>query len=543
MPVQLNSVQANAALLEAGIQGLHTGGSEAIHGVSDRNVRGTREAAIQQLRQVLIDSQRVFLHDGAVVFEARSARDGNRLVPILTGDRITPSATAFLAELADGAVMGSSGLTTFQLPGKLVAEVLVHPQTLDNMPRIDWYGRRPAFSLTFETLGPGYHVESRSLIHGSPAVPAQPWVPQANVPALDRLPPHLRRLLKDFCFSEPADLANAVAALLSGLLMNHLVSAGKPPFLVDANQKSLGKTLLATIIALILDGVEPPLIHDTPDEDELGKRLGSAIRPGQASTVLLFDNRKGTIGGNLLESLALAPRVNVRELGRNADLSRQNNLLWMFTANNATATADMTSRFVVIRLRYEGDPKEKFAVTNVEEQSLKQYAREHRAEIFGELMGMVERWREAGSPLGARRHRCTHWSNMIGGVLTVAGFGDAFLANQDAVVAELDQELDDLAALAEIAIRRSSSPGFVVVTGLLPVQNGAGRRAADWSPLFQEARVCQAAYAYGASERSRATAIGRFFSSRIGRPVPVLCGNATGVAVLRAQSERLLTAD
>ena len=53
---------------------------------------------------------------------------------------------------------------------------------------------------------------------------------------IDRLPEHLRILLRGFCFKDEASLAHAVGALLTGLLVNHFQVCGKPMFLIDGNQ-------------------------------------------------------------------------------------------------------------------------------------------------------------------------------------------------------------------------------------------------------------------------------------------------------------------
>src|SRR5262249_28264798 len=132
-------------------------------------------------------------------------------------------------------------------------------------------------------------------------------------------------------------------------------------------------------------------------------------------------NRKGRIGGSLLESLALAPRVSVRRLGHNEEISRANDFLWIFTANHARSTTDMTARAHLIQLWYEGDPRRRFVNTNTEEESLKRYARERRGQILGELVGMIQRWRDAGRPLGTRSHRLTRWAELVGGILCSAG--------------------------------------------------------------------------------------------------------------------------
>ena len=94
--------------------------------------------------------------------------------------------------------------------------------------------------------------------------------------ALDRLPPRLRGLLREFSWRSDADLVNAVAMLLTGLLINHFIDDPHPGAIVDANQPGIGKTLLVQVIGRILDGTEPPRI---PLEQRRGAGE-AALRPG-----------------------------------------------------------------------------------------------------------------------------------------------------------------------------------------------------------------------------------------------------------------------
>ena len=76
----------------------------------------------------------------------------------------------------------------------------------------------------------------------------------------DRLPPRLRGLLGEFSWRSEADLVNAVALLLTGLLINHFIDDPHPVAIVDGNQPGVGKTLLIQAIGRVLDGAEPTRI-------------------------------------------------------------------------------------------------------------------------------------------------------------------------------------------------------------------------------------------------------------------------------------------
>ena len=86
--------------------------------------------------------------------------------------------------------------------------------------------------------------------------------------AVDRLPPHLRRLLKDFDWAGVVDLTNAIGTLLMGLLMNHFVEDGHPMVVIRGNQPSIGKSLLAKAIGMVFDGRRVAAIKKSGD----GKR-------------------------------------------------------------------------------------------------------------------------------------------------------------------------------------------------------------------------------------------------------------------------------
>ncbi len=104
----------------------------------------------------------------------------------------------------------------------------------------------------------------------------------------NRLPPRLRGLLGEFSWRSEADLVNAVALLLTGLLINHFIDDPHPVAIVDGNQPGVGKTLLIQAIGRVLDGAEPNRIPLGGDE-ELEKRLCAEVR-GRTRSILLLDN-------------------------------------------------------------------------------------------------------------------------------------------------------------------------------------------------------------------------------------------------------------
>jgi hypothetical protein len=125
--------------------------------------------------------------------------------------------------------------------------------------------------------------------------------------------------------------------------------------------------------------------------------------------------------------------------------------------NDTKASPDLVSRGLPIRFRYDGDPRER----DFQGRDPIRYAREHRAEILGELMGMVVRWNQLGRPPGPRKHRCSYWAEVVGGILQVAGLPE-FLENLDEAAAAFNQALDQLAALAE-AVAAAGDPALIAI--------------------------------------------------------------------------------
>lgn len=361
MPDVASYVQAMGAELLQGLAELsQEGTAQTVWNVTDKGaVFGSRAQPLSQIRKILVDSGQVYVYDGNVVMAKTSSHDGKYLVPIMVGDRLLRPATSHLSALFHCGVGRKDDTITYQVPSNIASEVLNNVTTRDELPRIKCYRRIPTFNQHFQLYGPGYAAQDEMLVHGENIVPIMVVPPVADR-AINRLPSGLKTSLQDFCFDSDADLVNAVAMLLTGVLVNHFIESPKPIFVVSGNQRGLGKTLFSNTAGLILDGKTPPLIHHTDDEDEFGKRLGAKIKPGAPFSVLFFDNRKSAIGGGLLESLALASRVSVRLLGHNEDIGRPNDFIWLFTANNARATPDAVDRATLIRMRYEGDPKTRF---------------------------------------------------------------------------------------------------------------------------------------------------------------------------------------
>src|SRR5690606_7766375 len=127
-----------------------------------------------------------------------------------------------------------------------------------------------------------------------------------------------------------------------------------------------------------------------------------------------------------LERLITDQVLSFRLLGSSADIRAENSHFFCITANSSDVSRDLITRCVVVNLRYEGDPsKRTFTLTDPQS-----YAYEHRTEILGELLGMIERWKEAGRPEAdiSTRFNRRGWGRIVGGILAANGY-TGFMAN------------------------------------------------------------------------------------------------------------------
>ena len=408
------------------------------------------ENVLVQAEGFLVNSKRIFRYGNNVVMEVGSAEEG-RLLPLATGHLIESSAASCLANLFICEFdVGRDKMIQFPPPAKFVATLLHREPTLAALPSIKIYALRPVFDTDFVLRGPGWHEAVGILVHGLGIELALPGDVDPDLPAIERLPEHLGRLLEDFCFKEDADVANAVAVFITGLLVTHFIINGKPVILLDGNQPGLGKTLLVRVIGIVLDGIDPQVIHYTSNDEELGKRILATLR-GNPQSQLLIDNAKTKtetkISSPVIEANSVAAEISLRILGKSENYVRPNDVIWYLTMNHTKADPDLVSRSLPVRQQYEGMPeKREFGGRDP-----LSYAREHRQEILGELAGMVLRWDQAGRPQGHQDHRLVAWAKTIGGIMEANGLPE-FLTNLASAAAEFNTALDALAALAEVAI-------------------------------------------------------------------------------------------
>lgn len=377
---------------------------------------------------VLVGSKRVFRYgaDIMLVVDGDASNVGS-LVPLCTGFEVEAGAGAFLANIIVGANGDDDGNEVqFALPPAFVRTLLTSDILRRRLPRIKLWAQRPVYDENLRLLQPGWHPESGVMVEGLPIEVVPPdYGSELGTPAPDAQQPHLREVLRDFCFSGQADRTNFVAFLLTGMLAHHFIQDGKPLGLIDGNQPGIGKTLLVDLLGVILDGVTPRRLRYTANEDELEKRILATLRRGPES-LLFIDNARvqgnGALQSAVIELNSTAPTISIRILGTSTLYTQANDRLWVISMNATRANPDLVDRALPIRLSYEGDPK----VRDLGGRDPLSYARQHRREILEELVAMIEQWNACDRPHGKAKHRLARWASEVGGILDCNRFPNSW---------------------------------------------------------------------------------------------------------------------
>jgi len=311
---------------------------------------------------------------------------------------------------------------------------LNHPAERSRLPEIKLFSRNPVYSLDWRLTPSGYDAES-GIYYAGPPVEARPDTK------------HLDCLLREFCFKVAADRTNFIGILLTCLLTPHFVGC-RPGLLLNGNQPGLGKTILAQLLAILRDGQPVQTLTYNPNDEEFEKHLGAAVRNGLQT--LIIDNAKAKPGKQpAIDSACLERSItdrvlSYRLLGSSSCIRAENSHQFVITANTPNVSRDLVTRCVVINLYHEGDPtRRSFQLCDPEA-----YAAEHRPEILGELIGMVERWKAAGMPKANVQTRFNKqgWGAIVGGILNVNGEPD-FLVDSGDASEELDETRRDFSEL------------------------------------------------------------------------------------------------
>ena len=205
------------------------------------------------------------------------------------------------------------------------------------------------------------------------------------------------------------------------------------------------------------------------------------------------------------------PAFSFRRIGTSEVITGDNYLQWVLTFNGGELSTDLSSRSVYVLMQFEGDPAKRPLPAIGDPVD---YARSHREEIVGELLGMVERWRERGCPQVEVACRFRPWAMLVNGLLRANGI-EGFLSTYIGDSREGDERQ---AALEELAAARPNEY----------------LRPAQWLAEAQRLHVFKEQLA-GRQARSRQTNVGTILRACCGREILL---EEEGVSPRRLRVER-----
>ncbi len=369
------------------------------------------------------------------------------------------------------------------LPTDLCRAFVHSPRVAAALPELVGYSRTPLFDAASRLIAtPGFDPDSGIFSDGPAVEPGEGTG-------------HLDRALGGFHWLTEVDRVNVIGALLTTLTMP-MWTRGHPFVAINGNKAGVGKSTLARLIALLAEGGdEVSTVSWCPDDGEFEKQLATRVECGDR--VIIVDNARTAraIESAVLERCITDTRLSFRRLGTNTAISRpRNDVMFCLTMNIVQLGRDLRRRALPVNLSTEVDVRDLIYPLD----DVLGWVQEHRVALVGELVGLVQRWLDAGQPLAeepARHSTSQRWAATIDGILAHAGL-PGFLSNFSASEHAFDPKYE---VMAEIVRAHRDEPS---------------RTPGEWAGLLGEVMEERFRDRSGAerTDRAKATIVGALFS-------------------------------
>jgi len=192
---------------------------------------------------------------------------------------------------------------------------------------------------------PGYDAASGMLFKPDdqdfPPIPQAPSKEDACT-ALKQL----NSLIDTFPFVSKLDRSVALSGILSALDRRSMVTA--PLHALTAPVAGSGKSLLVDIISMIATGQIAPVIAQGRKDEEMDKRLETALMSGDS--IISIDNCERPLESSTLCQALTQQRMKIRILGESRHTEVLVNALICATGNNLVVAGDLTRRTLLCSL-------------------------------------------------------------------------------------------------------------------------------------------------------------------------------------------------
>jgi len=293
--------------------------------------------------------------------------------------------------------------TQFVKRGDAIEEVLTHPTqwlvaAVD--ARGEWPGIRPLKGVSDVPVlrpdgtlwqTPGYDELTGVLYEPSCEMPDIP--DDVGPDDADAALKQLLEVVCDFNFESDDHRAAWLAGLLTPLA-RFAFDGPAPFFLIDANVRGAGKSLLAQCVGQVLLGREMPVSSYAHDPEEMRKKITSIAIAGDR--VIHLDNLEGQFGNDALDRALTTTRWKDRILGKSQQVDLPLIPVWFGTGNNVAVAADTTRRIIHIRLDVlDEKPEER---TGFKHPELIRWVRENRPRLLTCALTILRAFCKEGMP-------------------------------------------------------------------------------------------------------------------------------------------------
>lgn len=318
----------------------------------------------------------------------------------------------------------------------------------------------------------GYDRETGLLLLPDTKYPAVPTTPSAD--DISRARDLLLDVVCDFPFQSPAHLAAWVAALLT-LVARFAFFGPSPLFVVDANVRGAGKTMLADLIGIIASGRPMPRTPQAADEAEEIKRITAIALAGDR--FVLIDNITRPLGSGALDTVLTGTTWSDRILGKSEKVTLPLVTVWYASGNNITLKGDTARRCLHIRL--DSDLEKSEHRENFKYPNLLRHVLEQRGALVAAGLTLLRGYCAAGRPAAGLKPWGSFegWSGLVRGAVVWAG-----LADPGETRAELEQVDTDANVLADLVMGWEELPdelgtcGCTIAQALEALRDAPGPR-------------------------------------------------------------------
>lgn len=244
-------------------------------------------------------------------------------------------------------------------------------------------------------------------------------------------------------------VADCIAAALTPLLSTAIEGA-LPAFLVTARKPGSGKSELAKLCSMLGNGGKQ--FTTWRKSEEMQKLIGSFAREDKRTVI--FDNIKRNIDSADLESAITSRFLTFRTMATHSTEGTPCNTTWFFTANGASMSQDLLRRSIVVLL--DKDTNDKGWRVDNAGSVLVQFVHDNEAALVTLMCDLITKWHDAGAPRSAKQvfSNFEEWSEIVGGILDVAGIDGFWEARdqvvQDAVETDESDEVTVIEAIADV---------------------------------------------------------------------------------------------